>query len=202
MAVTGRAPGGWPSPASVSNECLISAETDIKAAAGFVAQGIRASRPPEVKAISAQNVNQALKTLALAHDYLEEEGADLYAQVDFPEFSSNPSGAKATLHVFKKKRRTNLSQVNSQVYVSGTSEPSAVAGFISNSIRAASLGRICVTACGPQPVLRALKAVFIARHHLRDEQTDLSIVPEFGQSDEGLSLVNIFVLSHPVGASL
>ena len=93
--------------------------------------------------------------------------------------------------------------------------------------------RLCITVAGPQPVLRALKAVFLARHHLAEaaarhplttyclrrtthhlllptyflpttsqDKLDLSIIPEFGKSDEGVSLVNIFVLSHAPGARL
>ena len=78
-----------------------------------------------------------------------------------------------------------------------------VAGFISQTMREASLGRICITAAGPQAVLKALKAVYLARHHLRDENLDLSVVPEFGKSEDGLlSLVNMFCLSHQVGASI
>ena len=105
VLVVGGASGGRPQSggrAQTDGECLIGAETDIKSAAGFVCAGVRNNSPPEVKAISANNVNQALKTLAIAHDYLEEEDLDLYAQVDFPDFATNQSGAKAVLHVFKK----------------------------------------------------------------------------------------------------
>ena len=36
--------------------------------------------------------------------------------------------------------------------------------------------------------------------HLQEDKLDLSIIPEFGKSDEGVSLVNIFVLAHAAGA--
>jgi hypothetical protein len=39
-----------------------------------------------------------------------------------------------------------------------------------------------------------------ARLRAQEDSLDLSIVPEFGKSDDGVSLVNIFVLSHAVGA--
>ncbi|KAL1525932.1 hypothetical protein AB1Y20_020758 [Prymnesium parvum] len=199
VIVVGRPAGGGRRAAS---ECLIGAETDIKAAAGFVCAGLRNDDPPVVKAISAHNVNQALKTLALVHSYLEGEHADLYAHVDFPEFSTAPHTASVALHVFKKAKRTSLAKVNEQVFVSGTSDPHKVATFVSQSVRQASLGRICVTACGPQAVLKALKAIFLARHHLREEQSDISVVPEFGKSEEGLAIVNIFCVSHRAGASI
>ena len=87
--------------------------------------------------------------------------------------------------------------------MSATSEPAKVAGYISNCVREGpAKARLCITVAGPQPMLRALKAIFLARHHLAEEKLDLSIVPEFGKSDEGVSLVNIFVLSHAVGARI
>ena len=94
-------------------------------------------------------------------------------------------------------------QVSEQIFVSATSEPAKVAGYISNCVREGpAKARLCITVAGPQPMLRALKAIFLARHHLAEEKLDLSIVPEFGKSDEGVSLVNIFVLSHAVGARI
>ena len=184
------------------SECLIGVDTDVKAAAGFVANGLREGNPPVVRAISATNLNSALKVLALAHNYLEEERMELYAQVDFPEYAANSQTAVAALHVFNKAKRTSLAKVNSQIFVSASSEPSKVSGYVAKSIRDASLGRVCITACGPAAVLRALKAIFLARHHLRDDSLELSIVPEFGKSEEGLSLLNIFALAHRIGSAL
>ena len=87
--------------------------------------------------------------------------------------------------------------------MSATSEPAKVSGYIANCVREGpAKARLCITVAGPQPMLRALKAIFLARHHLAEENLDLSIVPEFGKSDEGVSLVNIFVLSHAVGAGI
>lgn len=176
--------------------CYVNAETNIKSSAGYVSKMLREDSPPVVYAISAHNANQALKMLALVHSYLEEEGRDLYAQIDFPEYAENKLSANVALHVFKKSERSSLAQVSQQIFVSGTSEPSKVATFISESLRESSLGRVCVTAAGPHPMLRALKAIFVARHLASERGSDLSIVPEFGKSEEGLSLVNIFVIEH------
>lgn len=154
-------------------------------------------------AIGLACVNQATKLLALAHSYLEEEALDLYAQVDFPEYAESSASAMVKLHVFQKAKRTRLAEVSEQIFVSATSEPAKVAGYISNCVREGpAKARLCITVAGPQPMLRALKAIFLARHHLAEENLDLSIVPEFGKSDEGVSLVNIFVLSHAVGAGI
>ena len=126
---SGRAPAAVARASQASpGECLVSAETDVKAAAGFVCAGLRSNKPPVVKAISAPSVNQALKTLALAHDYLADESSDLYVQVDFPEYATAPNTGNVALHVFKKARRTNLAKVNAQSFVSSTSEAPKVRG--------------------------------------------------------------------------
>lgn len=107
-------------------ECLIGSETDIKSAAGFICVCLRDGEPPVVKAISASNVNRALKTIALVHDYLESANSDLFMLVDFPEFASTSFTGNVQLHVFKKSRRTDLARVNEQVFVSAESEPPKV----------------------------------------------------------------------------
>jgi stage V sporulation protein SpoVS len=148
--------------------CLVSATTDIKASAGYVCAMLRAGTPPPVMAISPTCVNQATKLLALAHSYLEEEHLDLYAQVDFPEYAESSQTAMVKLHVFKKAKRTNLAQVKEQIFTNATSEPGKVAGYIANCMREAGKNaRVCITAAGPQPMLRALKGVFLARHYLQ-----------------------------------
>lgn len=182
--------------------CLVGASTDIKAAAGYVCAGLREGAAPPVMAIAPANVNNACKLLALAHSYLAEENLDLYAQVDFPEYQDSPMTASVKLYVFKKARRSDLSHVSEQMFVNASSDPPKVAGYIANCMRQSQLGRICVTAAGAQAMLRALKSIYLARHYLQEDALDLSIVPEFGKSDDGISLVNIFVLSHAVGARI
>ena len=138
-------------------DCLIGETTDIKAAAGYVLGKLREGKSPVVRAIGAANVNTAAKVVCLAHQHLAEESADLYMEVDFPEYSANPNSSCVSLHVFHKKRRTSLARVNNQIFVSADSRPSAVGGFIAHSLREAPLGRVAITACGPHPLTRALK---------------------------------------------
>lgn len=45
-----------------------------------------------------------------------------------------------------------------------------------------------------------VKAVFLARRYLQDDELDLSFVPEFSDSDNGLTVMNFLVLAHrPTG---
>jgi len=184
-------------------QCLIGPTTDVQKSAGFLASSLRDGISPVVKAISADNVNKAVKTLALARNYLADEDADFYVQVDFPEYAESNMTANAQLHVFPKAKRTNLSRVNAHLSVSSSSRPAAVAGAIAGSLREAALGRICVTAAGAQAVLMTMKAIYLARHYLQEEGNDASVLPEFDHSEDGkISLINFFVLSHASGATL
>ena len=78
-------------------EVKIGAVTDIKLAAGAVANMMREGTPPKVLAISPTCVNAAVKTLALARRYLEEEGLELMATVDFPEFDESANSVSLSL---------------------------------------------------------------------------------------------------------
>merc|ERR1719424_1311875 len=58
---------------------------------------MREGTPPKVLAISPTCVNAAVKTLALARRYLEEEGLELMATVDFPEFDESANSVSLSL---------------------------------------------------------------------------------------------------------
>ena len=51
--------------------------------AGAISAVIRAERQVQVQAIGAQAVNQAVKAIAIARNYLEEDGLDLICQPSF-----------------------------------------------------------------------------------------------------------------------
>lgn len=102
-----------------------------------------------------------------------------------------------------ERQRSDLSKVLAQLQVSGSSEPGKVAGAIAATARdAGSLKRLCVSCAGPAAMLNALKAVFLARRYLAEEQIDLSIVPEFENVNNGPTLVHLFTLIHKPGAAL
>lgn len=185
---------------------LIGPTTDIKKSAGAVANLVREGTPPVIKAISAPNVNQAIKTLALARIYFLEEGIEAYAAVDFPEYDDSSGTANVNLHVMQKAKRTDLAKVVAQLQVSGSSEPGKVAGAIAATAREVveknTLKRMCVSCAGPAAMLNALKAVFLARRYLADDGVDLSVIPEFENVNNGPTLVHLFTIVHAPGEAL
>lgn len=67
----------------------VSAKSRSTAVAGAIAGVIRESRHAEVQAIGAGAVNQAIKAVAIARGYLEQDGLDLVCQPTFTEVDIN-----------------------------------------------------------------------------------------------------------------
>ena len=184
--------------------CFICATTDVKKSAGFIASCLREGTPPIIYATSADNVNIAIKTIALTRNYLADEGLELRAAFDFPEFADNGKTAKADIHILAKRRIEDLSRVSAQLMVSKSSVTPKVAGALAASIREApkNLKRVCISAAGPDAMIRAAKAIYMARHFLTDDELDLSVIPEFDNADDGPSVVNLFCIAHAPGAEI
>lgn len=181
----------------IFRDCLVRADSDVHQTAGYIAAGVRSCTPPVVVADSAASGNQAMKSLAVTRSYLEKEDLDIVVQPFFPDFSEDSSSCvmRLLVSVSDNSVREQLdSKQAMQLYVSSESDPGKVAGAIARSAR--SGGQICCTAMGPQAVLRAAKSVFLARRYLEADVIYPYIVPEFGKSSDGASVIHIHVLVH------
>ncbi len=67
----------------------VSAKSRSTAVAGAIAGVIRDSRHAEVQAIGAGAVNQAIKAVAIARGYLEQDGLDITCVPTFQEVDIN-----------------------------------------------------------------------------------------------------------------
>ncbi len=67
------------------NVIKVSADSRTSAVAGAIAGVVREQRRAEVQAIGAGAVNQAVKAIAIARGYLQEDGLHIYC---LPEFTS------------------------------------------------------------------------------------------------------------------
>lgn len=63
----------------------VSSTSRTAAVAGSIAHTVREGKTPIIRAIGAGAVNQAVKALAVARGYLQEEGIDLAASPAFVE---------------------------------------------------------------------------------------------------------------------
>jgi stage V sporulation protein S len=73
------------------NVIKVSSESRTSAVAGAIAGVVREHHRAEVQAIGAGAVNQAIKAVAIARGYLQEDGLDI---VCIPEFTSVDIGGK------------------------------------------------------------------------------------------------------------
>ncbi len=71
------------------NIIKVSSQSRSTAVAGAIAGVIREQQQADVQAIGASAVNQAVKAIAIARTYLEEDGLDLYCQPEFTEVEIN-----------------------------------------------------------------------------------------------------------------
>lgn len=67
----------------------VSAKSRSTAVAGAIAGVIRENKHAEVQAIGAGAVNQAIKAVAIARGYLEQDGLDIYVIPIFAEVDIN-----------------------------------------------------------------------------------------------------------------
>ena len=73
------------------NVIKVSSESRTSAVAGAIAGVMREHRRAEVQAIGAGAVNQAIKAVAIARGYLQEDGLDV---ICIPEFTTVDIGGK------------------------------------------------------------------------------------------------------------
>ncbi len=67
----------------------VSAKSRSTAVAGAIAGVIRENKHADVQAIGAGAVNQAIKAVAIARGYLEQDGLDIYVVPTFAEVDIN-----------------------------------------------------------------------------------------------------------------
>lgn len=73
------------------NIIKVSSESRTSAVAGAIAGVVREQNHADVQAIGAGAVNQAVKAVAIARGYLQEDGIDI---ICIPEFTSVEIGGK------------------------------------------------------------------------------------------------------------
>ena len=72
---------------SIIETLRVSGNSRPNSVAGAVAALLRSEGHVDVQAIGAQSVNQAVKAIAIARSYLEEDGLDLHMQPSFVKLS-------------------------------------------------------------------------------------------------------------------
>jgi stage V sporulation protein S len=106
----------------------VSAKSRSTAVAGAIAGVIRESRHADVQAIGAGAVNQAIKAVAIARSYLQQDQLDIYVIPTFAEVDIN--GEERTAVRLRVESRplseVPIGQDNGHDIVSAPDEPDAV----------------------------------------------------------------------------
>lgn len=174
----------------------VRSESDIHQLAGYIAAGVRESRPPVVSAISIPNVNQAVKAIALARNFIQKEHWDLAVRADFPEYYWNTETARVqlTLSAAGNGELDKFIECKDAMpcYVSSNSSPEKVAGAVANGVREGR--QMFLAAMGPYCVFMAVKSMFLASQFLLSDQKRVRFAPEFADTEKGMSVICLHVL--------
>jgi stage V sporulation protein S len=90
----------------------VSAKSRSTAVAGAIAGVIRENKHAEVQAIGAGAVNQAIKAVAIARGYLEQDGLDIYVIPLFAEVDIN--GEERTAVKLQVESRPRVTETQEQ----------------------------------------------------------------------------------------
>lgn len=186
---------------------LVAAKSRVKLLAGSIGKTIRENDndPPVLSAVGAASVNQAIKAIAIARDFISNDGLDLYVQVSRKpqqevkdimifELTTHPKGQKFGED---NKENDDFQDMRS----ASKSTLGKLAGAIAANIRNQKIPRI--TGIGQIPVFKAVRAVALARRYVEKDGLDLVLKPSFTQvkfeNGTDANAIEIIVLPKKMG---
>ena len=160
---------------------LVAGTSSTKRVAGSVAHTARKGDPPALAAIGASSINAAVKSLAVARQYVAQDGFDLIVK---PAANKAVGPNAVMLHVRKSSApAASAAALQADTLRCGNaSQPSKVAGAIAGRVREAK--RVCIVGIGADAVRNMVQSVIRARGYLAEEGFDLSMKPRFVHVDE------------------
>lgn len=157
----------------------VGGESEAKKVAGKIAQVVRdQGNPPDLLAAGASAINQAIKAVAIAKQYLAEEEKGPIDLMTQPQFDG-PSN-RLTLHL-RAVAPTVPNETAEVLTVKRESDPYKVAGAIAGRLRDNKV--VALISVGPEAVFHAVEAVAIARRYMAEDQMDIKFSPFFQQMD-------------------
>lgn len=161
--------------ASDRRNLKVSGSSVPKIVAGSIAHVCRAGSAPAVMATGDVAINQAIKSIAVARRYLEDDDDDVDIKVQ-PRFKSRSK--MLTLSIEKTRKVRDLRDefvLDTDMIVKSTTDGSKTAGAIAARARE---GTACaIVSNGSAGVFQLVRAISIARQYLTDDNKDLYFVP-------------------------
>lgn len=152
-------------------ELKVSSQSNPKTVAGALAASSRHGPVPDLLATGMQSLNQAVKAIAIARTYLEDDGFDLFCHPQMRD--PNKSGVTFT---FKKCRRP-AGRTGNDMKVAGSSDIVKVAGAIAGQVRENE--RVSLLGIGGRSACQAILSICLAKKMLKDDNILISFKPEF-----------------------
>lgn len=171
------------------SELKVSATTDTRRFAGALAHVAREHRDVKISALSPANVNTAIKAVAVARDYVKEEGIDVGVVVHFRDQARRA----LELRYVTFDSRFNVPAEGSTVYTVGKSTNSAAtAGAVAARVREDT--RPVLSCIGAGALIRALTSVGIANEYIEREthhKNELLVIPYFTNESKGADTITV-----------
>ncbi|KAG2429377.1 hypothetical protein HXX76_011142 [Chlamydomonas incerta] len=156
----------------------VSAKGNVKAVAGKIAHSAREGEVPAALCIGPECINVAIKAIAIARTYLQQDTIDLSFQPAFRD--ADRSKKSLALYIAKGKARAPISTVDDvEMPIGSQSKPQVVAGALAARIREEK--SVCLTAIGIDAVSNAVLAIGNARLYLEQDRKDIRAMPSFVQ---------------------
>jgi len=153
----------------------ISAKSNVKNVAGSISHTSRAGESPTLMATGRESVNQAVKSLAIARGYLEDNRLDLSC---YPEFRNEEKEALSFVLTKSALRKNKVAiDEGAELRVAAGSEPNVVAGSIAGKVRSGD--RVSIVCLGAASINQTVKSIIIARRYLARDAIDICFRPEF-----------------------
>ncbi|KAG2422005.1 hypothetical protein HYH02_015546 [Chlamydomonas schloesseri] len=133
---------------------------------------------PAALCIGPECINVAIKAIAIARTYLQQDTIDLSFQPAFRD--ADRSKKSLALYIAKGKVRAPISTVDDvEMPIGSQSKPQVVAGALAARIREEKT--VCLTAIGIDAVSNAVLAIGNARLYLEQDRKDIRAMPSFVQ---------------------
>lgn len=157
----------------------VGAGSNVKSVAGKISHSARESEPPATLCIGASSINQAVKAICIARQYLKSDNLDLSFQ---PAFRGKERRASVALYISKSPSTrtdapTPVEGETVELPISSHSRPAQVAGALAARIRDGA--NASLVAIGVDAVANAVLTIGNARLYLEQNNLDIRAAPEF-----------------------
>jgi len=161
-------------PSLMRKVIKVSAKSNVKSVAGAISHTTRAGESPTIVATGSESVNQAIKALAIARGYLQDNKLDISCQ---PVFRNQEKGALSFVLTKSQLRPKKQEDETQELRVAKNSDANSVAGSIANKVRSGE--RVVILSIGAGSVNQTVRAVALARRFLEGDGIDVCFRPEF-----------------------